>query len=68
MSQEHYLLSETEVDRLRELFESFHWMVFEFIEKRKIQTPGVKEESPEYENFQSIYEELDLLNQEKFDF
>ena len=67
MSQDHYYLSEMEIDRLRDLFESFHYMVFEFIESRKLKVPPW-EEGPELQNFKSIYEELDILAQEKFEF
>lgn len=69
MSQDHYLISETEFDTLRAFSESFHFMLVEFIEKRRLRSYGEEEgESPECENFKSIYEELDLLNQQKFDF
>jgi hypothetical protein len=67
MGQDQYLLTDTEVDRLRDLFESFHYMVFEFIESRRLKIPPW-EEGPEMQNFTSIYEELDNLAQEKFDF
>jgi hypothetical protein len=67
MSQDHYYLSDTEIDRLRDFFESFHYMVFEFIESRKIKVPPW-EEGEEIKNFTSVYQELDHLAQEKFDF
>jgi hypothetical protein len=70
MSQDHYLLSDREIDRLRDFFESFHYMVFEFIESRRVKVPPWEEdqEAPEMRNFNSVYEELDNLAQEKFDF
>jgi len=70
MAQDHYLLSDTEIDRLRDFFESFHYMVFEFIESRRVKVPPWEEdlETPEIQNFNSIYEELDNLAQGKFDF
>jgi len=70
MSQDHYLLSDREIDRLRDFFESFHFMVFEFIESRRVKVPPWEEdqEKPEMQNFNSTYEELDHLAQEKFDF
>ena len=71
MSQDHYLLTETEVDRLRGLFESCHYAIFEFIESRKIKPPsweGDEPTGPEMQNFNSIYEEVDQLTQREFDF
>jgi len=69
MGEDYYLISETEVDRLREFFESFHYMAFEYIESRKVKVPPwEEEEGPQMHNFNSIYEELDNLAQENFEF
>jgi len=70
MEQSYYLISETDFDRLRAFSESFHFAMVEFIESRKVKTSPWEEddEKPEYQNFQSIYEELDLIAQEKFEF
>lgn len=70
MSQDQYLLSDMEIDRLRDFFESFHYMVFEFIESRRLKVPPWEEgeEWPEMKNFNSTYQELDALAQEQFDF
>lgn len=70
MEQNYYLISETDFDRLRSFSESFHFAMVEFIESRKVKNPPWEEddEKPEYQNFQSIYEELDLIAQEKFEF
>ena len=70
MGQDYYLLSETDYERLRGFSESFYLMFSEFLDSRKIKTPPWEEDNdlPEYKNFQSNYEELDSLAQEKFDF
>jgi hypothetical protein len=68
MSQNHYLLSDKDVELLRDFFESFHWMVFEFIESRKCRDPDAQSDWPERQNYSSLYEELDALAQQKFDF
>ena len=67
MSQDHYYLSETEVDHLKDFYESFQFMVFELIESRRIKEPPNRD-WPERQNYASLYETLDHLAQEKFDF
>ncbi len=67
MSQDHYYLSDEEIDQLRDFFESFQFMVFEFIESRRNKEPPNRD-WPERQNYASIYEKLDQLAQEKFDF
>jgi hypothetical protein len=64
MPHDHYDLSETEVDQLREFFDSFQGMIFELIESRRVKV----NDWPERQNYASIYEKLDHLAQEKFDF
>ena len=67
MPQDQYLLSDAELDRLRDFFEAFHYMVFEYLESHRLKIPPW-EEGPEMQNFNSVYEELDNLAQQKFDF
>ena len=67
MSQDHYLLSDQEMEILRDFFESFHSMVFEFIESRRLEKPS-RQDWPERQNFSSIYQKLDKLAQQEFDF
>ena len=67
MSQDYYYLSDAEVDQLRDFFESFQFMVFELIESRRIKKHSNRD-WPERQNYASIYEKLDSLAQEKFNF
>ena len=70
MGQDYFILSETDFERLRAFSESFHMALFEYIDSRKVQTPPWEEdkEKQQMQNFNSIYEELDLLSQQNFDF
>jgi hypothetical protein len=65
MSQDQYTLSDEEISLLRDFFESFQSMVFELIESRRIKA---KEDWPDRQNFSSIYEKMDALAQQNFDF
>jgi hypothetical protein len=67
MAQDHYLLTEEEVDRLRGLSEGFHYALFEFINSRRIRIPPW-EDGPETQNYESIFEEVEGLSQTSFDF
>jgi hypothetical protein len=69
--QAQYLMSEWEVDRLRELMESFQYAVIELLESRRIRTPPWEEvDHPERENFEAILSEIqtDAAKQTSFDF
>ena len=68
MRQDHYLLSESDVDRIRELFESVHFTVQEFIESRKVQVaPWDEMEHPEFDNTMAIITELENETKRKPD-
>jgi len=68
VSQDHYLISETEVDRIRELLGAAHAAVLEYIESRKLEVPPW-EEGPDAEGCRAILEEVELDTQAAgFDF
>ena len=71
MSQDLFLLTEPEIDRLRGLFESCHYALFEFIESRRVKSPaGDWDEpaGPEMQNFNDLFNEVSQLSQQEFDF
>lgn len=70
MSQDHYLMSETEVDRIRELLGAVHAAVLEYIESRKLAVPPWEqaEDGPDAEGCRAILEEVELDTQRNFDF
>ena len=67
MPQDHYYLSRRELDQLEEFFESFQSMVFELIASRRNKKPPNRD-WPERQNYASLYESLDQLAQEQFEF
>jgi len=67
MSQDHYLVAETELERIRELLGAVHAAVLEYIESRKLETPPW-EEGPDAESCRAILEEVALDTQRSFDF
>jgi hypothetical protein len=69
MAEDSYLMSETDVDRLRELLEAVHFAMIEFIDSRKLKIPPWEEQDhPELENTQAILDEVRQEAQRNFDF
>jgi hypothetical protein len=63
-SQDYYLITEMELDRLKNLSEAFHFAWLQFIESRRIRTPHENLEEDEFLNLNSIIEEIDGLSAE----
>jgi hypothetical protein len=67
VGQDHYLMTETEVDRIRELLGSVHDAVLGYIESRRVRVPPW-EEGPDVESCLAILEETQNDTQRSFDF
>lgn len=63
-SQDHYLITEMELDRLKNLSEAFHFAWLQFIESRRIRIPHENLEDDTFLNLNSIIEEIDGLSAE----
>ena len=67
MWQDHFYLSEMDMDRIRALSEAYHLALIEFIESRKIRRPPHErdDERTEMQNFQSVCDELEMISAEQ---
>ena len=66
--QDHFLISGTELDRLKALSEAFHFTLLEFIESRRIKVHDDEGENKEFQELNSIIEEIEYFSEKKTDF